>query len=76
MESNKTALQRAFELAHSGRYLRLDQLLRRLNKEGYPGEQVTGPVVRRQLSRAIKESRPSRLATLPISNDSNASDDE
>jgi hypothetical protein len=57
MESNKTALERAFELARSGRYLRLDQLLRRLNNEGYPGEQVTGPAVRRQLNRAIKESK-------------------
>ena len=57
MESNKTALERAFELARSGRYLRLDQLLRRLNSEGYLGEQVTGPAVRKQLSQAIKESR-------------------
>jgi hypothetical protein len=57
MESNKTALERAFELARSGRYLRLEQLLRRLNNEGYLGEQVTGPVVRKQLNQAIKESR-------------------
>jgi hypothetical protein len=57
MEINKTALERAFELARSGRYLRLDQLLRRLNKEGYLGEQVTGPAIRKQLNQAIKESR-------------------
>ena len=57
MEINKTALERAFELARSGRYLRLDQLLRRLNSEGYLGEQVTGPAVRKQLSQAIKESK-------------------
>jgi hypothetical protein len=55
--SASTALERAFELARSGRYLRLDQLLRRLNSEGYLGEQVTGPAVRKQLSQAIKESR-------------------
>jgi hypothetical protein len=63
-------------LARSGSYLRLDHLLRRLNKEGYLGEQVTGPVVRRQLSRAIKESRHPGLAALPTNEDSNASDDE
>jgi hypothetical protein len=57
MEINKTALERAFELARSGRYLRLDQLLRRLNKEGYLGEQVTGPAIKKQLNQAIKESR-------------------
>ena len=67
----------AFELARSGRYLRLEEILRRLNFEGYRGEQVMGPAIRRQLRRAIKESRPSVLAALPISNeDSNASDDE
>jgi len=57
MESNKTALERALELARSGRYLRLDHLLRRLDKEGYPGEQVTGPAIRKQLNQAIRESR-------------------
>ena len=57
MESNKTALERAFELARSGRYLRLEQLLRHLNKEGYLGEQVAGPAIRKQLNQAIKESR-------------------
>ena len=57
MESNKTALERAFELARSGRYLRLGHLLQRLNDEGYSDQQVTGPAIRKQLNQAIKESR-------------------
>ena len=57
MESNKTALERVFELARSGRYLRLGHILQRLNDEDYSDQQVVGPVVRRQLNQAIKESR-------------------
>jgi hypothetical protein len=42
MESNKTALERAFELARSGRYLRLGHLLQRLRPTGYgAGDQKT-----------------------------------
>ena len=42
MEPHKSALERAFEIARSGEYPTVDLTIRRLNKEGYNGNQVIG----------------------------------
>jgi DNA-binding XRE family transcriptional regulator len=54
MQSNKTSLERAFELARSGKYQTIRELIRGLNSEGYSAEQVAGKQVRTQLSNLVR----------------------
>lgn len=49
MQNRQTALERAFELARSGECHGTDEIRKRLNAEGYSGQQVTGPTLLRQL---------------------------
>jgi len=56
MDVNKTALERAFELARSGTCSSVALLVRRLNAEGYSGAQVDGRQLRKQLARLIEEA--------------------
>ena len=42
MEPNKTAIERAFELARAGLYLEVSEIKERLRHEGYFTETVTG----------------------------------
>jgi hypothetical protein len=56
MDINKTALERAFELARSGAYSSVALIVRRLNAEGYSGAQVDGRQLRKQLARLIQDA--------------------
>lgn len=53
----KTALERAFELARSGKFEKLSALRRALAAEGYPAQQVAGPVLYEQLRQLMKTAK-------------------
>jgi LmbE family N-acetylglucosaminyl deacetylase len=57
METNRTALERAFELARSGKVFTVDELRRKLGSEGYMASQIDGRALSRQLRELIRESR-------------------
>lgn len=56
MPTRMTTLERAFLLARSGESSCIDALIRRLDREGYDGRQIHGPVLRKQLRDLIKEA--------------------
>jgi hypothetical protein len=49
-------LERAFELARSGRCATVADIKRRLREEGYRDDQVEGPLLFGQLNKLIKGS--------------------
>jgi hypothetical protein len=55
MQVHVTALERAFELAASGRYDSVSAVRQRLLKEGYAVEQLTGRNLLSQLNTLIRE---------------------
>lgn len=57
MHNRLTALERAFELARSGECHGTDEIRKRLNAEGYSGQQVTGPTLLRQLRELCAQAR-------------------
>jgi len=57
MDQNKTALERAFELAASGQYSALDQVRRALRAEGYFDAQLTGRTLVTQLRAIILRAK-------------------
>ena len=57
MDANKTAIERAFDLARSGACRRIGDLVARLDREGYYRRQIHGPVLKKQLARLIEEAR-------------------
>lgn len=57
METGKSALERAFELAKSGLCNDVNGIKRRLSFEGYAGSQVEGPMLTNQLKALIAEAR-------------------
>ena len=57
MHGTKTTLQRAFELARSGRFRNVPELRRQLKREGYQAEQVAGPALILQLRDLMRDSR-------------------
>ena len=56
MDSNTTALERAFELARSGTYSSVSEIKAKLNFEGYYGDQITGRQLAKQLGALIQFS--------------------
>lgn len=54
MDQNKTTLERAFELAKSGRFKNATDLKRAVAAEGYQKSQLDGPSLTRQLTTIIK----------------------
>ena len=65
-DRTKTVLERAFDLARSGRFATANDIKRRLAAEGYSTAQFTGLSLTRQLREAIqsvKASSPGRLAS-------------
>jgi hypothetical protein len=60
MTTNATVLERAFELASSGMCASLDDLRRRLKKEGYELNQLQGRALRMQLLGLIKKAGQER----------------
>ena len=57
MDQNKTALERAFELAKSGKVSNLTQLRDQIKAEGYSRAQIEGMALSRQLRRMIVQAR-------------------
>ena len=60
MEPDKSAIERAFELAQTGRFLDVSEIKDRLRNEGYFTETVTGPTLRTQLKAMIEAARNTR----------------
>lgn len=57
MNMNKTALERAFELAKSGKYANVSEIKSALLAERYSTEKVTGASLSKQLRGLIASSR-------------------
>jgi hypothetical protein len=56
-ETNKTALERAFELAQSGAFYTVTEIIQKLKDERYATVQVTGPTLYRQLRDIIEKRK-------------------
>jgi hypothetical protein len=54
MDSGKTSLERAFELAASGKFHNIEKLKRDLRHEGYSSASVKGQALRKQLLDLMK----------------------
>ena len=54
MQANKSAVERAFDLAKSGKFKNVDAVKSSLSREGYSTAQIEGPILLRQLREAIK----------------------
>ena len=54
MESGKTCLERAFELARSGDYHDVQEIVQRLRAEYYDANQIEGRALRDQLRAIMK----------------------
>lgn len=61
MDRNKTALERAFELAASGPADRIVDIRSQLQSEGYDARQLDGPSLCRQLREIIRKRTSSSL---------------
>lgn len=57
MNAEKTALERAFELAKLGKCRNVDELRRQLAREGFNADQVAGPILIRQLVDTARKAR-------------------
>jgi hypothetical protein len=64
MEAGKTTLERAFELARSGRFSTVSELKLAVAAEGYDRKQLEGGALSRQLS-ARPRWLPPRAVDLP-----------
>jgi hypothetical protein len=56
MDQRKTTLERAFELARSGRCLSFNDIAHQLHAEKYELSQLQGPVLKKQLLILIEEA--------------------
>ena len=59
MEANKSCLERAFEIARSGRASNLLYLLNQLKSVGYSQDEIYGPVLKKHLSDLIEKAKAS-----------------
>ena len=60
LEPDKSAIERAFELAQTGRFLEVWEIKDRLRNEGCFTDTVTGPTLRAQLKAMIEAARSTR----------------
>ena len=60
MDPNKTAIERAFELARTGLYFEIGEIKNRLMGEGYFTDSITGPTLRAQLRSLMKSGQKTR----------------
>jgi hypothetical protein len=60
MEKSTTAIERAFQLAKSGRFASMRELEKVLKAEGYSSAQLEGPSLRDQLRELMRASREAR----------------
>jgi hypothetical protein len=65
MDESTSVLERAFELAKSGKYPSVEDIGRRLLAEGYSIEQVTGRQLKVQLRALIRTARGGGLPKVP-----------
>lgn len=56
MKPHTTSLERAFELARSGRYLTMDHIRTKLKAEGYDFRQLEGRVLSKQLVEIMQKA--------------------
>ena len=56
MDQNKTALERAFELAKSGTVKSVSELRNKISREGYMAAQIEGAALGRQLRGLITKA--------------------
>lgn len=56
MMPSQTALERAFEMARSGEFTTISEIIAGLRREGHATSQVDGPALRKQLRALIKEA--------------------
>ena len=57
MHYRMTALERAFQLARSGKMSGITEIVRSLKRDGYSTDQVQGPALIRQLTALIRSAR-------------------
>ena len=67
MSCRATAMERAFELARSGKPRRTQDVIAALKREGYTTEQIQGPALMRQLVTLIKAARSDSPSAKPMS---------
>ena len=60
MDPNVSTLERAFQLAATGRYLTVSEIKLALSREGYRHEIVDGPELSKQLVAIMTKARSSR----------------
>jgi hypothetical protein len=60
MQADKTAIERAFELAKCGRYVTVEEIRNRLRAEGYFAGAITGAQLSGQLKAIMDEARKRR----------------
>jgi len=60
MDPNVSTLERAFQLAATGRYLTVTEIKLALSREGYRHELVDGPELSKQLVAVITKARTAR----------------
>jgi hypothetical protein len=65
MDQKMTALERAFQLARSGRVAGLTEIVTSLNREGYSANQIEGRLLKRQLADLIKVARKASVDSTP-----------
>ena len=56
MPTSMTTIERAFFLARFGECTRVDDLIKRLDREGYDGRRIQGRLLRKQLRDLIQEA--------------------
>jgi hypothetical protein len=59
MDYRATALERAFEMARSGKFATVADIKKQLNVEGFSVAQVTGRILQKQLKELIRASQQS-----------------
>jgi hypothetical protein len=62
MSNHPTVLERAFQLARSGRCISVEEIKKRLSSEGYFTEQIDGKALLNQLRALIVAARASCAA--------------
>jgi hypothetical protein len=65
MEPYKSEIERAFELAQTGRYLEVKEIKEQLRSEGYLASSITGPTLCGQLKLLIEAGKKSRWKAPP-----------
>ena len=60
MDTNKTTLERAFDLARSGTCLTTNDIVSKLKLEGYAIGQIEGPSLNKQLKELIEKATKSQ----------------